>query len=93
MLRNNAVRETRQTGPGKLGVPPAQLGKTNITKNTYRNNAYLNYNSLPSVIQAIKGPNLFRKRLMRYLKNNNDLPTNYSKHLNCADRYSYTNIN
>ena len=74
----NHTRLTRNNGPFQLGSRPTGLGKTLITKYQYRPNAYENYNNLPLVIKQIKKPKFFKLRTKRYLKNNDDLPTNRS---------------
>ena len=72
----NTTRTTRQSGPFLLGPRPPGLGRTKTTKYQYRTNAYRHYNDLPLVLKQIRRPIIFKKRLKRYLRNNDDLPSN-----------------
>ena len=71
--KDNA-RQTRILANNKLGNRPHNIGRTNITKNTYRYRAYDYYNILPAVLTNINKKNIFSKRMKRYLINKNDLP-------------------
>ena len=76
LSRINTTRTTRQSGPFLLGPRLPGLGRTLTTKYQYRTNAYRHYNDIPLVIKQIRWPIIFKKRLKRYLHNNDDLPTN-----------------
>jgi hypothetical protein len=82
---NPSARITRSTKPGKLGVKPASLGRTNYTKYIYRNLAYSQYSLVPSELTDIKSIVNFRKRTKRYLINQDDLPQHRCQHLNCLE--------
>ena len=72
----NSLRITRQSGPYQLGPRPPGLGRTATTKYQFRPNAYRIYQEIPLVLKQITKPKLFKKRLKRYYRNNNDLPHN-----------------
>ena len=76
MTKVNQDRRTRSNAPFEIGRKPPGLGRTLITKYQYRPNLYEKYNSLPLVLKQIQKPLIFKKRVTRYLKNNDDLPTN-----------------
>ena len=78
LTKINTTRTTRQSGPFLLGPRPLGLGCTLTTKYQYRTNAYRHYNDIPLVIKHIRRPVIFKRRLKRYLRNNDDLPTNRS---------------
>ena len=78
LTRINTTRTTRQSGPFLLGPRPPGIGRTLTTKYQYRNNAYKHYNDIPLILKQIKRPVIFKRRLKRYLRNNDDLPTNRS---------------
>jgi hypothetical protein len=93
MTQEIPVRDTRLTGPDRLGAPPRYLGRTNITKSTYRYQAYGHFSKLPEVLKTIKNVKTFNKRLTRYLKNNCDLPRNNCQHVQCLDKYNCRILN
>ena len=72
----NHTRTTRNNGPFLLGPKPSSVGNSITSKYQFRANSYKNYDSLPQVLRKITKPVIFKKRVKRYLKNNNDLPTN-----------------
>ena len=78
LTRINHNRRTRNNGPFQLGPRPAGIGRSGNTKYQYRPNAYAIYNEVPQIIKDIKSQKIFKKRFKRYLKNNDDLPTNRS---------------
>ena len=79
LSRINTSRTTRLSGPFLLGPRPAGLGLTRTSKYQYRANAYRHYKDIPLVLKQIRRPIIFKRRLKRYLKNNDDLPTNRSQ--------------
>jgi hypothetical protein len=80
---NPNIRQTRANMPGKLGNKPNSLGRTNYTKYTYRNLAYTHYSSIPSELTDIISSVNYKKRIKRYLTNNDDLPIHRCTHTNC----------
>ena len=78
MSRINHTRLTRHNGPNQLGPKPSGIGRSIYIKYQYRANAYSNYKDIPEILREIKQPVIFKKRLKRYLRNNDDLPTNRS---------------
>lgn len=91
MTEQLPARTTRTTGINKLGNLPPKLGRTNVTKHTYRYRSYANYISIPDILKNINKSETFRKRYSRYLRNSNDLPKNICSHFDCIDQYSCTN--
>jgi hypothetical protein len=85
-------RTTRRTGPNKAGNPPVSLGRTLITRGTYRYTSYQIYSEVPEVLKRIKKPTLFKRRLKRYLVSNDDLPYNRCKHVSCNDNNDCTSV-
>ena len=76
----NHSRPTRNNGPFLLGPKPITVGRSITSKYQFRANVYKNYDNLPQVLRKITKPVIFKKRVKRFLKNNNDLPTNEPNH-------------
>ena len=73
--RIQSSRDTRLSGPYKLGPKPAGIGTTAASKYQYRANSYRHYEPIPLVIKKITKPHIFKKHLKRWIINNDDLPT------------------
>ena len=76
MRKIDHTRLTRRNGPFMLGPRPAGFGKTKTMRYQYRYNAYRHYEDIPQILKEIREPTKFKKRLKRYLYNNDDLPEN-----------------
>ena len=61
-----------------MGPRPPRVGRSKWTKYQYRANAYKHYKDIPMILKMIKRPDTLKKRLKRYIRNNDDLPTNTS---------------
>ena len=86
----NNTRITHTTGPFRLGNKPPGVGNSKLSKYQYRPNAYRYFEQLPQVLREIRKPHLFNKRVKRWLKNNDDLPT--SKNYNSTTSPSLPNL-
>lgn len=75
-----AAGVTRSRANDKLGPRPSNTGRTTYTSNTFISRSYKIYNELPGILTIIPSKYLFKIRLKRYLKNNEDLP-------NLTDKY------
>ena len=69
-------RTTQSNGPFRLGPKPAGVGQSKTSKYQYRANAYQYFSEIPQILREIRKPHLFNKRVKRWLRNNDDLPTN-----------------
>ena len=76
LVDNESVRPTRLTGPFSLGSRPKNIGRTRLTSQHFRSTSYKIYNNIPDILKEIKKKKIFKKRLKRYLMNNDDLPEN-----------------
>ena len=74
MLNNENARVTRNSTDRKIGIRGNDIGRTNVTKNTFRYRIYDIYNKIPGILTNIKSKNLFSTRLKRYIYNKNDIP-------------------
>ena len=75
-INNESISPTRLTGPFSLGSRPKNVGKTRTTSQHFRSTSYKIYNNIPVILKEIKKKKIFKKRLKRYLMNNDDLPEN-----------------
>lgn len=78
-LISGVTGTTRSFANKKLGTRPRQYGQTMFTKNTFTTTAFDTYNKLPGILTSIPIKSIFKIRLKRYLRNNEDLPNHYDK--------------
>ena len=69
-------RNTRFTGPYKIGPKPPGGGTSMLNKNQYLPNTYKYFDQIPQVLREIRKPSIFNKCVKHWPHNNDDLPTN-----------------
>lgn len=70
---------TRSFAYKKLGPKPREIGSSMFTKNTFVATSFAQYDSLPGEITSIPVRSIFKRRLKRFLINNDDIPNRTDK--------------
>jgi hypothetical protein len=83
----NTTHTTRALQHHKLRPIPRQLGRTAITRTSYRYRAYALYNKLPTQVTSIARKKQFANQAKRFSKNTLDIPPDHAPHLISLENY------